>query len=161
MIKLLEKQDVVFFEPLHQMLQKIIIPSKTTTNNRRGFPDKHKAITFGITRSRFSGIIGLSYYSKKYPHIYDELCRIGKIMCPFEFKSIHVNNNVVCPKHFDSKNVGESLLVSFGDYTGCNIVINDIVYDAKYTPIVFNGAELEHYNTNDLIGNKYSLVYYI
>ena len=76
------------------------------------------------------------------------------------FSSIHLNNNVVCPKHKDNRNVGNSLLVSFGDYTGCNIVIGDVIYDAKYTPLIFNGAEIEHYNTNDLEGNKYSLVYY-
>lgn len=64
MIKLLQKENIDFFEPLHQMLQKIIIPSKTSTNNRRGFPVKHRAFTFGITKARFSGIIGLSYYSK-------------------------------------------------------------------------------------------------
>jgi hypothetical protein len=51
-------------------------------------------------------------------------------------------------------------LLSFGDYTGANIVIDGILHDAKYNPIVFNGAELEHWNTDDLVGNKYSLVFY-
>jgi hypothetical protein len=67
---------------------------------------------------------------------------------------------VVCPKHYDSKNVGESMLVSFGDYTGCNIVIEGIVYDAKHTPVIFNGSKREHWNTDNLTGNKYSLVFY-
>ena len=79
---------------------------------------------------------------------------------PFEFKTIQVNHNLVCPKHYDSNNVGESILISFGDYQGCNIVVNGVVYDAKYTPVRFNGALLEHWNTDDLIGNKYSLVFF-
>lgn len=53
-----------------------------------------------------------------------------------------------------------SMLISFGDYTGCNIVIEGIMYDAKYSPIIFNGSERHHWNTNDLQGNKYSLVFY-
>ena len=52
------------------------------------------------------------------------------------------------------------MLLSFGDYTGCNIVINNKTYDANCNPIVFNGSELEHWNTDDLIGTKYSLVFF-
>jgi hypothetical protein len=52
------------------------------------------------------------------------------------------------------------MLLSFGDYTGCNIVIEGTMYDARHKPIIFNGSEREHWNTDDLSGNKYSLVYY-
>ena len=162
-IALLEPRDEVFFAPLRDMLSRITVRGKTSTSNRRGFPAKHRAITFGITRGRFNGITGLSHYSQKYPLIYAEIMRIGRIMCDgiLDFKSVHLNNNIVCPKHLDSKNVGKSVLVSFGDYTGCNIVICDDVYDAKYRPILFNGSLLEHWNTDDLVGNKHSLVYYV
>lgn len=160
MVSVCETLPAEFFEPLHQLVSKIKIKTKSLTSNRRGFPERHRAITFGLTRGRFNGITGISYFSKKHPEIYTEIIRIGKLICPFEFTSIHLNNNVVCPHHYDSKNVGESLLVSFGDYTGCNIVIEGKTYDAKYTPIIFNGSLLEHWNTNDLVGNKYSLVYY-
>jgi len=150
------KQDL---ELLETLVSKITIKKKSGNNNRRGFP-AHRAITFGITRGRFNGKTELSYYSKKYPQIYEEILRIGNKYCPIKFNSIHLNNNVVCPPHKDSKNVGNSCLLSFGDYSGCNIIIDGVQHDAKYNPIVFNGAELEHYNTNDLIGNKYSLVFY-
>ena len=52
------------------------------------------------------------------------------------------------------------MLLSFGDYSGCNIVVNNKIYDANCNPIIFNGSNLEHYNTDDLIGTKYSLVYF-
>lgn len=155
----LEKLEESVFDNLLQLLKKITIPKKSSTNNRRGFP-KHRAITFGYTIARFTGVQGLSYYSKKYPEIYKEIIRIGNIINVMEFKSIHLNHNVVCPPHTDSKNIGNSILVSFGDYQGCNIVINNIVYDARHNPILFNGSKLEHYNTNDLNGNKYSLVFF-
>ena len=161
-ITLLQRRDELFFNPLKELLSKITVRGKSTTSNRRGFPAKHRAITFGITRGRYDGITGLSHYSKIYQLIYEEIMRIGRIMCDgiLDFKSIHLNNNVVCPKHLDSKNVGKSVLVSFGDYTGCNIVICNDVYDAKYCPILFNGSLMEHWNTDDLVGNKYSLVFF-
>lgn len=52
------------------------------------------------------------------------------------------------------------MLVSFGDYSGCKIVVEGDAYDSFYTPIIFNGANLEHWNTNDLQGEKFSLVFY-
>ena len=159
-VKILTTYSADIFQPLLDLVSKRCIPKKTSTNNRRGFTEGHRAITFGITTKRCSTVTGLSYYSKKMPEIYKEILKLGEIVCPFPFKSIHLNHNVVCPKHLDSNNVGESLLISFGDYQGCNIVIEDTIYDAKHTPIIFNGSKLTHWNTDDLQGNKYSLVYY-
>jgi hypothetical protein len=52
------------------------------------------------------------------------------------------------------------MLVSFGEYSGCNIVVEGAKLNADCQPIIFNGADLEHWNTDDLVGTKYSLVYY-
>jgi hypothetical protein len=59
----------------------------------------------------------------------------------------------------DKKNVGDSLLVSFGVYTGGEIIINNIEYNAYEKATIFNGSLLEHYN-KEFIGTKYSLVFY-
>jgi len=145
---------------LYGMLENIYITKRGMKSNRRGFPEGHRSTTFGYTKGRYNGIFGLSKYSVKYPEIYDELLRIGNTYCPFKFNSIHINKNVVCPRHKDSKNIGDSMLLSFGDYTGCNIVINNKTYDANCNPVVFNGSELEHWNSDDLVGTKYSLVFF-
>ena len=158
MVTLLKTIPIDEFNILYDMLRQIIIPMKNSTNSRGDFGN-HRSMTMGITRGRFNGIIGLSQPTKKYPHIYKEILRIQKLI-GIEANSIHVNHNVICPRHLDSKNIGESVLVSFGDYTGCNIVIDELPYNAYCQPIKFNGAELIHYNTNDLIGNKYSLVFF-
>jgi len=58
--------------------------------------------------------------------------------------------------------VGLSLLVSFGKYEGCNIVIDGNEFNTNCSPVIFNGAEMEHWNT-EFIGNennKYSLIYF-
>ena len=149
------------FDELYQMFEAVRLTKRGVSNNRRDFPHYYGAI-FGMVRPRFKykGYDELSADSKRFPHIYEEIMRIGNVICPFEFKSVQVNKNLVCPSHVDGNNRGLSLLVSFGEYTGCNIVVKDISYDAKCRPVVFNGALHEHYNTDDLQGTKYSLVYF-
>ena len=102
----------------------------------------------------------ISRRTKTHPHIWEELKRIGDIICPFPYSSCYICHNTVAGKHIDNKNVGMSCIVSIGDYEGCNLVIEKKNYDAKYKPIIFDGSKIEHWNTNDLVGDKYSLIYY-
>ncbi len=151
------------FAELERLLKIKCIPKKSKTSlskSRRDFGD-HRSVTYGITKGRFNNIVGLSYYSLRNPEIFEEIVKIGEKYCPFAFTSIHLNHNVTCPRHKDTNNVGDSMIVSFGEYTGCNLVIEGEIYDARYKPIIFNGSEKEHWNTDDLQGNKYSLVYFI
>jgi hypothetical protein len=152
--------DPIMFANLLAMLNNIKVRRRTGRSNRLGFKDGSRFMNFGTTKGRFDGIVReKTYIDKKYPVISEELNKIGKLL-DFSYNSIHLNNNVICPPHYDKHNNGNSLLISIGDYDGCNIVIEDKIYDAKYTPIIFNGSKLKHWNTDDLKGNKYSLVFY-
>lgn len=179
MVEVLPKIDKTMFDSLLDLLQNVSLKKHYTEeyckkniaknpnyskNFRKNFPE-HKSSIFGVVKCFGKGTKGgkthmISLHSKKYPEVYAELKRIGDKIVPFEYSSILVNNNTVCGKHYDSNNVGNSLIVSIGEYTGCNLVIEGIEYNAHYQPLIFNGAEKEHWNTNNLIGNKYSIVYY-
>jgi len=158
-IKVFEKVDEKEFEILLELLGNHKISFKDGKSGRLGF-GKHRAETYGMIRQRYSGKFEISCSSKKWPKIHEEIMRIGKLICPFEFETAYINNNVVCPKHKDANNTTESLLISFGNYTGCDIMIEGVKYSAKYQPIIFDGSKLEHWNTDDLVGNKYSIVYF-
>jgi len=136
-----------------------ILPSGKSNNNRRGFP-RYRGCVFGLCKQKIGRKIVMSSNTKKHPKLYEELLILGKLICPFEFTSIQLNHNLVCPKHIDSNNVGKSMLLSFGDYEGCNIIINGTEYNAKYSPIIFDGSKLEHSNTELISGNKYSLIFF-
>ena len=127
--------------------------------NRRGFP-AYKGGIFGIVQQRKSPIKCLSSMSRDQPVLYNELLRLGKLICPFDFTMIQLNKNLECPLHKDSKNAGNSMLVSIGDYTGGEIIIDGDEYNAYCNPIVFNGSLLEHWNKPISSGIKYSLVYF-
>jgi hypothetical protein len=143
---------------MYSLLKKYTIPFKNNRTNRRGFP-KHRSMTLGITKGRFNGITGLSYYSKKYPELYQSLKDYGIQICNFPFTSIHINHNVVCPPHRDTKNQTKSCIVSFGEYTGGELVIEGEIFNTFENPVTFNGAEKEHWNL-PFKGNKYSIVFF-
>lgn len=148
------------FECLESILLHVTIPRKSNTNNRRGFPVRHRAMTLGETRGRFNGVKGLSHYSKKYPELWNEVKRLGDLIVPFEWNSCHINHNVVCPPHKDSGNISRSCIISFGNYTGCDLIVEGVKQETHYTPLIFDGTTNTHWNTNDLVGNRYSLVFY-
>lgn len=163
-VELLPKCNPDIFDTLYNMLCKITIPQITDRakggTTRRGFPT-HRAMCLGLVRQRKTGVVTQSAPSLKYPALHAEVFRLGELMCPFPFTSVHLNHNVVCPPHIDSKNTGCSCLVSFGEYTGGNLFVEGVEYNLRYQPAVFNGSSLLHWNA-PLVdgGRKYSLVFY-
>ena len=135
---------------------------KVKEGNRKGFPEYRGGI-FGYTRAWFGrkngDLYDLSYLTKKHPSVYEELLNLGKVL-KFDFKSIQVNKNLVCPPHKDKGNKGLSLLISFGDYEEGELWIDGDMYNAYHKATVFDGSKLEHYN-NSFKGTKYSLIFYI
>lgn len=153
------------FKSLFNMLKKIKV--RLVSSAPRGGFGTHRSMTFGLTRHRYKGReLRPSWASLKYPEMHKEIFRIGQLYCPFHpFTSVHVNSNVTCPKHVDGNNNGISTVVSFGAYTGGKLVVqgeNEVAeeFDAYCKPITFDGNKLYHWNTPDLVGTKYSLVFY-
>ena len=98
-------------------------------------------------------------YSRKYPDIYEEIVRIGKEICSFDFKTIQLNKNCCCPPHKDKANQSRSILVSFGSYSGGELVIEGVVHNAYHNAIEFDGVNNLHWNLEHT-GTKYSLIYF-
>lgn len=146
------------FDKLYLMLEEIYLRKRVKYNNRSGFP-VHRGAVFGIIRERFSGKVRESLDTREYPHVWEELKRIGNNICPFKWQTVYINKNLVCPPHKDKGNKGLSLLISFGEYTNGFIVIEGVEYNAYHTPIIFDGKTMEHWNT-EFTGTKYSLVFY-
>jgi len=146
---------------IHDMLESISIPIKSGISSRRGF-NYHRAFAFGIIKQRFGRKVTNSRFDSLYPELYKELKHLANRYG--NFTSIYVNHNVVCPKHIDTLNIGESVIVSFGDYTNCNLCINingtTHTVDTNLQPVQFDASKYEHWNTTDLTGNKYSIVFY-
>jgi len=85
----------------------------------------------------------------------------------FEWSQVQMNKNFPCPPHFDSKNIGESVLCCFGEYKGgCTCLYDDdsksiMKYDPRTSPLKFNGAKILHW-VDSIRGKhtRYSLVFF-
>ena len=85
----------------------------------------------------------------------------------FEWTQVQMNKNYPIGPHFDSKNVGTSCMVAFGDYKGGDTCLFDTEenkinkYDARERPMIFNGSKTLHW-VEAIKGNKtrYSLVFF-
>lgn len=167
----LSEEDKEILEEIYEELEEITLP---LTYRKKGKSQGHQVRTgsnkqkqarqtcFGYTLHQSKK--QLSVYTKKYPYMMDLFKEFMDSHYPtFKFNSVYVNKNVVCKWHKDSKNVGESLLVGLGDYTGgqTSLKINDKErkFHIKSQSIIFNGSEIEH-KSNTFKGTRYSLVFF-
>lgn len=110
------------------------------------------------------------YYTKimtDYPDLQQVFYEFGQLYFPdFEFNQVQMNKNFKCPPHKDSQNVGESILISIGDFKDGNTCIEKnpiagpIVVNSHNQPIKFNGSKYTHWVEPWLGGDRYSLVFF-
>ena len=85
----------------------------------------------------------------------------------FLWTQIQINKNFTAPKHKDSANVGESVLCSFGDYTGGLTAVDfgglgqyaPCKLNPRLKPCLFDGSKYPHW-VEPFEGKRYSLVFF-
>lgn len=168
----LSKEDKEILNEIYEELEEISLP---TTYCSDGVKGHYHADKIGVTKQRKAsqacfGIVKYkqkkqpSKFTKKYPYMMDLFKEFMDSHYPeFIFDSVYVNRNVVCKKHIDSKNVGESLLVGVGKYTGGQTVLyingKERKFHIKSNSLIFNGSEIEH-KSLPFNGIRYSLVFF-
>ena len=86
----------------------------------------------------------------------------------FEWTEITINKmpeGTSINMHKDKKNVGESILLAYGDFKGGLTYVKENdrhykMFDARENIVKFNGAEIRHGVTTVSGGTRYSLVFY-
>jgi hypothetical protein len=155
-----DEQDEMEYYINHLLveLSQITVPLKERYNVNE---EKVRSIAFGEITPRFGKKIPkLSKISEKYPEIWKLIWRLGEVIATdIDWTSVQLNHNVTCQPHVDKNNKGLSVIVSFGNYCGSNLVIDNREFDTYKNPVIFDGS-LIHFNTQELEGNKYSLVYF-
>ena len=133
-------------------------------NRERGNSGAGRSVCFGMVGKR-SAPAGMSRWNDKRPEVWAELQEIAKSLpVPEGWTSCVVNQDYVALPHFDSGNVGESCIVSFGCYTGGDLVLEDVSgtplpMSTFLTPVVGNFSKTRHW-TKPLSGLKFSLVFF-
>jgi hypothetical protein len=118
---------------------------------------------FGRTRSGFKEFVS----NEKYPEIFEALVKIGNAVVPkgWRYSAITLNQGVKAKKHKDEQNVGKSVILTLGDFTGGGIYVFNPdgsgrkTYDIYKKPLMFNGALLPH-QTEPFKGERWTMVFY-
>ena len=166
----LSVKDKTILKELYEELEEITIPTTYQKKGgqghqiRTGTNKQKDARQTSFGKIYFQGKYKLSKSSEKYPHIMPLFKEFIDSHYPdFKFKSVYVNKNTICKKHLDSSNVGESLLVGFGPYTGgqTTLYIDDKPksFHIKTNSLIFNGSEIPH-ESDQFKGTRYSLVFF-
>lgn len=168
----LSVEDKDILKKIYTELEKITIPTSFASPGTKGVYHATKTgareqrdarqTVFGIISYR--GKKGESRSSKKYPLIFPMFKEFMNSHKPnFKFSSVYVNRNVVCKKHLDAKNSGESLLVGLGNYTGGQTTLfidgKSKKFHIKSQSLIFNGSEIPH-QSEKFKGIRYSLVFF-
>ena len=119
------------------------------------------------TKTRTPSIYKGLYQTKcmdLYPEFYEVAREFSNHYFPdFEWCQIQLNKNFPIPPHFDSVNVGESIIVGFGDYEGGKLFVEYPsglqMYDIQYATCGFDGSKYRHYVGN-FTGERYSVVFF-
>lgn len=131
---------------------------RTATRKNSGF-GRTECYGYGCRRGRPDAFFASNTQN---PELFHLLVLLGDKIVPkiIPFTSIQLNHNYQTKPHVDKNNIGESLTLSFGDFTGGELVINGVSYQTKNKTLIFNGSLEEHYN-NPIIGDRYSIVYFV
>jgi len=154
---------------LHNLItvSKIPKPELTRSSSNRGniIGTIGRTMTFGFGDNRH----GWNFYAtnKKHPEVFKALVEFGNRVVPkgWEYQGITLNHGVKAKKHVDSKNVGSSVIIGIGDFTGGEIRVwnadgkDPQDKDLHDKPVMFNGGLLAH-ETQPFKGDRYTIIYY-
>lgn len=157
-------------ENLLEILRKTTIPPlgkpKSGVYNRANkLGSIGRTMTFGFGDTRQ----GIKEYAtnKKHPELLKALAEFGNSVVPlgWDYNGITLNEGVKANKHKDSKNLGPSVIIGIGDFTGGDIEVWDKddkdpqIYKLHDKPVMFNGGLLFH-QTTPFQGERYTMVFY-
>ena len=113
--------------------------------------------TFSRTGARLGSLTGNPHYDQLAKILNGDLSELTR--GGFQWSSVQVNLNTISAEHSDSGNKGLSLIVSLGQFTGGELVIDGHkVFDVRDNLLAFDGSK-KHFN-RPYEGKRYSLVFF-
>jgi hypothetical protein len=160
----LDELNQEFFKELHICV--LLSPPRITDSRKNS--GKGRTQAYGIiNRVKGGRGIGLGMNCEKYPKIWEEGRTLAHMICPenLNWTTFMLNMNYEATKHKDKNNVGESLVVAFGDYTGGELVIvndddTETEYNIRYRPVIMDASKITHYVKPITSGTRYSIIFF-
>lgn len=148
--RLLSLLEAIAKFPAHTERRSICYPEQTT---------KPMGFALGLVFAMGQGILMPSRFNLKFPELH-EACRmlIAERQPGFSYNCIQINKNQRCAPHKDSNNDGMSFIIGLGEYTGGELVVNDVPIKIHNRFVQFDGHQT-HY-TKPFAGTRYSIIFF-
>ena len=97
----------------------------------------------------------------EYPEIKKMLDDIAVRYFPdFNYNFVQINKNVRTARHRDTKNIGDTVLFTLGDFKGGDLMTDDGPVDVLRKPFCFNGFHTHHWTGDFTGGPRYCCIYF-
>jgi hypothetical protein len=124
-----------------------------------------RTMNFGFLKTRAGYKDAVN--NRKHPELFDALIDIGNQVVPkgWKYSTITLNHNMKAKKHIDGVNIGDSVIVAVGDFTGGGLYTykpngsSPTLHNIKDKPAMFNGAILPH-RTQAFKGERYTMIFF-
>lgn len=120
-------------------------------------PEPCHSMPFGEVMRPFHGRC-FSTCNKKFPKVYSLLQKLSAVL-KFTHSSYTINKNLTCLPHKDKNNIGNSLILTLGNFSGGNLIIEGKKFDIYHRPLLFHGSNLTHW-TEPFHGTRYTIIFY-
>ena len=158
-----KKEYIEARDELYELLQDYTVPKISSRRGVIGSIGRTTNFGFGRTRRGFKQFVN----NKKHPELLKAIVKYGNQVVPkgFFYNGITMNHLVKAKKHIDGFNVGNSVIVGFGDYEGGDVLVyepngkNPKQKDVKDKPLLFNGSIYPH-KTTPFKGDRYTLIFF-
>jgi hypothetical protein len=164
-------KNIIYMEPQDPMIFKTMIdylikdpPKNTDHRKNTGYG---RTQPYGIINRLWGLGTGLVSNNDKFPHIWNEARNIAKIIVPasINYTTVMINMNYQALPHTDKNNVGPSLVVAMGDYTGGDLITidvsgNETAYNIRYRPVIMDASIITHYVKPITSGTRYSIIFF-
>ena len=151
----LKKEIIFLFDQIKEEIEALPIPKKDSRQATAGIG---RSIVFGLVKHRRKTGLHISAYTMQYPKLYRKLLLFGYVH-NFKFTSIMINRNYRCKSHIDNNKPGtQSMIIGFGDYTGGELIYDNIKYNIKDNLLVFDGHKI--HNVEPFEGNRTSITFF-
>lgn len=157
-----QRQDLVRLE---ELLTRTEIPMNydrgrvfNGTHGSKTPAGKGRSVLFG--ENPFKKNNTLTRFTEAHPEIYQELLQLASKYVPFPVNKFMLNKNYQTQPHYDPMNSSRSVIFSFGDYQGGELVVEGNVVDTFLTLVEMDGRTQLHWNNPITGGTKYSIVFF-
>lgn len=149
------KRDI---QPILEILKNIQVPINYDRERaKKGGAGRGRSVLLG-ENIRKKGV--LTKFTQSHPELYQQVQALARKYIPFAVKHFMLNKNYQTQPHRDSKNVGESIIFSFGDYEGGDLIIEGRKRKTHLNMVRMNGSTQTHWNLPITKGTRYSLIFF-